>query len=110
MITRPMRMKQTNRAYFNVPTKSNKQNIQTEERYREQQAVAAEHAEAERQRKNSESRMDGESGAGNDFGNKGGFIDVDDMKDEKVELSFDNVDVVAVPTKKKKKKKKKKLL
>jgi hypothetical protein len=34
------------------------------------------------------------------------FVDVDDMKEEKVELSFDNVEVVAPPPKKKKKKKK----
>jgi len=36
-----------------------------------------------------------------------GFVDVDDMKDEKVEINFDNVDVPMPPTKKKKKKKKK---
>jgi len=35
---------------------------------------------------------------------------VDDMKDEKVELSFENVDVAAVAQPKKKKKKKKKKL
>jgi len=34
------------------------------------------------------------------------FVDVDDMKEEKVELSFENVKVVAPPPKKKKKKKK----
>jgi hypothetical protein len=34
------------------------------------------------------------------------FVDVDDMKEEKVELSFENVEVVAPPPKKKKKKKK----
>lgn len=33
------------------------------------------------------------------------FVDVDDMKEEKVELSFENVQVVAPPPKKKKKKK-----
>ena len=41
------------------------------------------------------------------------FVDVDDMKDEKIELSFDNVNVAAITTSssgKKKKKKKKKLL
>jgi hypothetical protein len=36
---------------------------------------------------------------------RGPFVDVDDMKEEKVELSFDNVQVV-LPTKKKKKKRK----
>ena len=85
-----------------------RQQEEEEERYREQQVVVAEQAEADRQRKN-ETRIDGESG-NNDFGNKGGFVDVDDMKDEKVQLSFDNVDVVAIPSKKKKKKKKKRLL
>ena len=72
---------------------------------------------AERQRKNSESR--GETAGGppmNDsvdptFGGGGNrssnFVDVDDMKDEKVELSFENVDVPIIPPKKKKKKKKK---
>jgi len=34
------------------------------------------------------------------------FVDVDDMKEEKVEMSFDNVDVPVQPPKKKKKKKK----
>lgn len=34
------------------------------------------------------------------------FVDVDDMQEEKVELSFENVEVVAPPPKKKKKKKK----
>ena len=39
---------------------------------------------------------------------RGGFVDVDDMKEEKVELSFDNVPVpeAALPAKKKKKKRK----
>ena len=43
-------------------------------------------------------------------GNGGSFLDVDDMKDEKVELSFENVNVLAPPPKKKRKKKRKKLL
>ena len=34
------------------------------------------------------------------------FVDVDDMKEEKVEMSFDNIDVPVQPPKKKKKKKK----
>ena len=81
-----------------------RQQEEEEIRYREQQEAAE---RAERKRRESDSRMDGENGEDNDFGNKSGFIDVDDMKDEKVELSFDNVGVVAVPKKKKKKKKKK---
>lgn len=36
----------------------------------------------------------------------GGFVDVDDMKEEKVELSFENVEVVSPPPKKKRKRKK----
>jgi len=40
-------------------------------------------------------------------GNTGGFVDVDDMKDNKVELSFDNIAIPLPPPKKKKKKKKK---
>lgn len=39
-------------------------------------------------------------------GNSGGFVDVDDMQDEKVELSFENVALPLPPPKKKKKKKK----
>jgi len=35
------------------------------------------------------------------------FVDVDDMKEEKVEMSFENVEVLVQPPKKKKKKKKK---
>jgi hypothetical protein len=35
-----------------------------------------------------------------------GFVDVDDMKEEKMEVSFDNVEIPAVATKKKKKKRK----
>ena len=34
------------------------------------------------------------------------FVDVDDMKEEKVEMSFDNIDVPVLPPKKKKRKKK----
>ena len=39
--------------------------------------------------------------------NKGGFVDVDDIQDEKVELSFENIALPLPPPKKKKKKKKK---
>jgi len=55
-------------------------------------------------------RHDGGGGGGGSGGPRGGsdFVDVDDMKDEKVELSFDNI--VPVVPKKKKKKKKRKLL
>ena len=42
--------------------------------------------------------------------NDGSFVDVDYMKDEKFELSFENVNVLAPPPKKKRKKKRKKLL
>jgi hypothetical protein len=39
-------------------------------------------------------------------GGGGGFVDVDDMKEEKMEVSFDNVEIPAVALKKKKKKRK----
>ena len=43
------------------------------------------------------------SGGGRSSSN---FVDVDDMKEEKVELAFDNVEIPVGPPKKKKKKKK----
>ena len=39
-------------------------------------------------------------------GGGGGFVDVDDMKEEKVEMSFDNVELPIQPLAKKKKKRK----
>mmetsp|Transcript_13780 Transcript_13780/g.20164 ORF Transcript_13780/g.20164 Transcript_13780/m.20164 type:complete len:296 (+) Transcript_13780:70-957(+) len=88
------------------------QEEEKEERYREKKAAAADYAE--RNRKYSEPR---DNGTQNHEGIDGGaftgggsnFVDVDDMKDEKVELSFNNI-VAAAPTPKKRKKKKKKLL
>lgn len=46
------------------------------------------------------------SGGGGGGGRGGNFFDVDDMKEEKVELAFDNVEIPVAPPKKKKKKKK----
>lgn len=76
------------------------------ERYREQRAAAAEIAE--RNRRHGEGG-DGDRGGVNEAPggfNKANFVDVDDMKDEKVELSFSNIDATAPPKKKKRKKKK----
>ncbi len=84
-----------------------------EQRYRERLDAAE---SAQQQRQNNEYMGGGGSsvGGGGDATTmaSSNFVDVDDMKDEKVELSFENVNVVA-PTSsstKKKKKKKKKLL
>ena len=77
-----------------------------EQRYREQRAAAAE--VTERNRRHSEGG-DGDIGGGGggekNFGHSN-FVDVDDMKDEKVQLSFIDVDVAPPPKKKKRKKKK----
>ncbi len=84
-----------------------------EERYRKERAAAAE--AADRNRRYSEGGEGDRSAGGSGGGGGGGgdrnygnssFVDVDDMKDEKVELSFSNVDVVQPPKKKKRKKKK----
>ena len=86
-----------------------------EKRYREKHAAMA----MEYQRRNEHNNDMVDNGGGGDSmmnpnAPASNFVDVDDMKDEKVELSFKDVNVVA-PTngktgKKKKKKKKKKLL
>lgn len=89
-----------------------------EERYRERHAAAE---IAQQQRHSNEYYAGGSAEGGGGNGSGGGdtintpssnFVDVDDMKDEKVELSFENVNVVAPTSSKsnKKKKKKKKLL
>lgn len=86
-----------------------------EERYREKKAAAAEYAERTRRHTdhgdngNRDNPNHQEGGEG-DYGGGGNsnFVDVDDMKDEKVELSFNNIKLPS--SKKKKKKKKKKLL
>lgn len=88
-----------------------RQDEEEEERYRKERAAASE--AVDRNRRYSEGG-DGDRGAGagtaggggeRNFGNSN-FVDVDDMKDEKVELSFSNVDVAQPPKKKKRKKKK----
>ncbi len=82
-----------------------------EERYR--QKMAATESMEQNHRKNSESMGDGGDSTNVAHTAASNFVDIDDMKDEKVELSFDNVNVVTLTTSgngKKKKKKKKKLL
>jgi hypothetical protein len=75
-----------------------------ERRYRErEEAARAAEEERERRRKEMANANAGEK-------RKSNFVDPDDMVEEKVELSFENVEVVAPPPKKKKKKKKKSLL
>jgi len=88
--------------------------IEEEERYKEKIAIEADTMEA--QRKNSGNFSSNNAGPHHHHHHHGGdiipnnnFVDVDDMKEEKVELSFENVNVVA-PSSKKKKKKKKRLL
>jgi len=75
-----------------------------DERYREKKAAVAEFAE--RKRKHSDAG-DGNRGTGDGSFENSNFVDVDDMKDEKVELSFSNIEVSQPPTKKGRKKKKK---
>jgi hypothetical protein len=102
---------------------------EAEEKYREKIAAAANmehhghghsnnhhqyhHTHHHSHRKNSDAQGSGVVDATGNTASSN-FVDVDDMKDEKVELSFENVNVVAPPVKgkgsKKKKKKKKKLL
>lgn len=71
---------------------------------RERRAAAAAARRDEERGDAVESRNDRPGGGG---GGGGGFVDVDDVKDEKVELSFDDVALPAVPPKKRKRKKKK---
>ena len=85
-----------------------------EELYRERRA-AAEAAMEERRREEQRDRDRDDRGRDDGGGPRkrkadNSFVDVDDVKDEKVELKFGDVDVVAPLSKKKKKKKKKKLL
>ena len=54
----------------------------------------------------SEPRPSRQEDMGSKPGRHGGFVDVDDMKEEKVEMSFDTVEVPVQPPKKKRKKKK----
>ena len=83
-----------------------------EERYREERAKAAELSERNRGYneggdldRGGGPAVDGGPGGERNFGNSN-FVDVDDMKDEKIELSFNNVEAVKPPKKKKRKKKK----
>jgi hypothetical protein len=76
-----------------------------QEKYRQQQAADL----AEKQRRYNESNNNRQNDGNEHFHPteaKSTYMDVDDMKDEKVELSFENVDVVTPSSKKKKKKKK----
>ncbi|KAL7469200.1 hypothetical protein ACHAXS_009457 [Conticribra weissflogii] len=73
-----------------------------ERKYRERQAAAEAAARAEEME---QKRRQEEMAAIAAEKRKGNFVDVDDMPEEKVELSFEDV-VVAPPPKKKKKKKK----
>lgn len=86
-----------------------------EERFREKRGAAE---SMDRRRTSSMENVvstvgsDGMQGmpTGNVTNNSSNFVDVDDMKDEKVELSFDNVNILAAMTNKSNKKKKRKKL
>ena len=92
-------------------------------REEERREIAEREAEARRERYNnshhrhnhdsvpsldaplSEERGHGGSGGGQPREKRSNFVDVDDMKVEKVEMAFDNVEIPVQPPKKKKKKK-----
>ena len=78
--------------------KEEQERIAEEERIHREREAAARAKEEEMQRRR-EMANAGEK-------RKSNFVDPDDMVEEKVELSFENVEVVAPPPKKKKKKKK----
>lgn len=82
-----------------------------EERYKEK--IAASESSEQQHRKNSNSFAGDGINSMTVHASSNNFVDVDDMKDEKVELSFSNVNVTTLATNssvKKKKKKRKKLL
>ena len=83
--------------------KEEEERMREEERkYQERQAAAEAVARAEEEEQN---RIQQEMSANAGEKRKANFVDVDDMVEEKVELSFENVDIAPPPKKKKKKKK-----
>jgi hypothetical protein len=93
---------------------------QKEEERRKRDSDMRQRNEEMRQQRNQQRQQQPQGEFGNE-GNRGsqggggarpsqqsgsGFVDVDDMKEEKMEVSFDNVEIPAVAPKRKKKKRK----